>query len=385
VSRRRIRVLQVITSLAGGAGFYAYNLTRHLDPVRFDVTLAFGPGYPLDKLVAREGLPHLLLSWNRRLDPLASLKGAWDLATVLRDGSYDIVHAHCSLAGAISRIVARWCAVPRVLFSMHTFASRDYQPRWRQLLYLQMERFLDRYTDLYFANTQAIKNLAVAKQITCPGRIHVIAPGIELPAAPDTLARARARDVLGLSSTELAVAMAGRLEEQKGLVYLLRAFARVRPEVPGARLLIFGDGPLREQLVAEAMRLGISPAVRFLGWRADLDSLLPGCDLFCLPSLWESFGYVLLEAMAAGLPIVTTRVEGIPEVTGDGDCALLVPPTDDVALACALCLLLRNSAERAAMARRGRERVEHEFTLSNMIRQFETCYERLIYESNSGA
>lgn len=377
MSDRRIRILQVSTSLAGGAGLYAYQLTRHLDPARFNVTLAFGPGYPLDAVVEREQLPHLKLHWTRHLDPLAVLRGAWDLAAILRRGSYDIVHAHCSLAGAVGRVLARWRAVPHIVFSIHAFASRGYQPRWRQRLYVGMERFLDTYTDVYFASTQAMKNLAVAKLITVPERVHVVAPGIDVRPAPDAAARSRARDALGLAEGEFAIATAGRLEAQKGVIYLLRAFARLGSEAPAARLLVFGDGPLSDELRAEAAWLGIAKSARFFGWRTDLDRLLPGCDVFCLPSLWESFGYVLLDAMVAGVPIVATDVEGIPEVTGNGECALLVPPADEGALAAALIALLKDGAQRAALAEAGRQRLEREYTLTRMIGRFEDLYGEL--------
>jgi glycosyltransferase involved in cell wall biosynthesis len=371
-------VLQVITSLVGGAGLYAYQLTRCLDPARFDVTLAFGPGYPLDAVVASEGLAHRKLRWTRRLNPLATLEGAWDLWAVLRREPFDIVHTHCSLGGAVGRVLARCAGVPHILFTIHAFASRGYQPLWRRQLFLVVERFLDACTDGYLASTQVMKDLVIAKRIARAERIEVVPLGIELPAVPDAADRGRARAALGLSDGELAVAVAGRLEQQKGVTYLLRAFSRVHRVMPHVRLLVFGDGPLAAELRDEARRFGVAPAVHFLGWRSDLEALLPGCDVLCLPSLWEAFGYVLLEAMAAMVPIVATRVEGIPEVTGNGECALLVPAADDAALAGALRDLLEDAGRRRLLAQRGRQRVERQYTLAQMIRRLEAFYERLV-------
>lgn len=374
---RRIRVLQVITSLAGGAGFYAYQLTRHLDPSRFDVKLVFGPGYPLDEVVEREHLPHTKLAWTRRLDPLATLRGTYQLAQILRRQRFDIVHTHCSLAGAVGRVLARWFKVPYVLFSVHAFASHDYQPAWRKRLFLMVERSLDRYTDRYLAATHVVKQQVVAKRISTADRVSVVPLGIEVSVLSSGVERLRARARLGLAHDALAVATAGRFEQQKGLIYLLRAFLRVHAALPGARLVIFGDGPLYPRLRAEADCLGLGRTVVFAGWRTDLDVLLRGCDIFCLPSLWESFGYVLLEAMAARLPIVATRVEGIPEVTGEGQCALLVPPADEGALAAALIALLKDGAQRAALAEAGRQRLEREYTLARMIGRIEDLYQEL--------
>lgn len=374
---RRIRVLQVITSLAGGAGLYAYQLTRHLDPGRFDVKLVFGPGYPLDAVVEQERLPHAKLAWTRRLNPLAILRGTYELAQILRMQRFDIVHTHCSLAGAVGRVLARRFKVPYVLFSVHAFASRDYQPAWRKRLFLMIERRLDRYTDRYLATTNVVKQQIVAKRISTADRVSVVPLGIDIPLLPSGAQRLRARASLGLEDNALMVATAGRLERQKGLIYLLRAFADVHAALPAARLVIFGDGRLYPALRTESSRLGLDHVVVFAGWRTDLDVLLSGCDVFCLPSLWETFGYVLLEAMAARLPIVATRVDGIPEVTGDGQCALLVPPANEGALAAALIALLKDGAQRAMLAELGRQRLEREYTLARMIGRVEGIYQEL--------
>ncbi|OFW21211.1 MAG: hypothetical protein A3H27_08115 [Acidobacteria bacterium RIFCSPLOWO2_02_FULL_59_13] len=375
---RRIRVLQVITSLAGGAGLYAYQLTRHLDPSRFDVKLVFGPGYPLDAVVERERLPHAKLSWTRRLNPLATLYGVYQLAQILRRQHFDIVHTHCSLAGAVGRVLARWFKVPHVLFSVHAFASRDYQPVWRKQLFLMLERWLDRYTDRYLASTDIGKQKIVVKRISTADRVSVVPLGIDIPPIPSNAQRLRARACLGLADNALTVATAGRFERQKGLIHLLRAFADVHAALPAARLVIFGDGPLYSTLRTETSLLGLENVVVFAGWRSDLDVLLSGCDVFCLASLWETFGYVLLEAMAARLPIVATCVDGIPEVTGDGQCALLVPPANAAALAAALIALLKDGAQRAMLAEQGRQRVVREYTLARMIGRVEGIYEELL-------
>ena len=374
---RRIRVLEVITSLAGGAGLHAYQLAHHLDPARFDVKLVFGAGYPLDDVVERERLPHAKLAWTRRLNPLATLRGAYQLARILRNQRFDIVHTHCSLGGAVGRVLARWAKTPRVLFTVQAFASRDYQPSWRKHLFLMIERWLDRYTDYYLVSTVAMQQQIVDKRIGTADRVRVVPFGIQVPALPSSAERRRARASLGLADDELTVATAGRLEQQKGIIYLLRAFASVRAALPAARLVIFGDGPLLSRLRGECSRLGLDGAVTFAGWRTDIEALLPGFDVFCLPSLWESFGYVLLDAMAANVPIVATRVEGIPEVTGQGECALLVPPADEVALAEALTTLLKDGARRAVLAAAGRARVEREYTLARMIVRFEELYAEL--------
>ncbi len=373
----RIRILLVTTSMAGGAGLYAYQLARYIDRERFDLQLVFGPGYPLDRNVAQEELPHHVVRWSRTLNPLKTFQGAWDLLRLLRRRPVDVVHAQCSLAGAIARPLAHHCGIPHVVFTQHAFASRDYQPLWRKNAYLAIERSMDRYTDHYYASSNAIRDKIVAKRISRSERITVIPQGIDIapPATPDD--RMRARAALGLRDNELGIATAGRLEQQKGIVYLIRAWPHVASALPQTRLLIFGDGPLYPALRAEAERLGASGTIRFMGWRDDVAALMPGMDLFCLPSLWESFGYVLLDAMAAGVPVVASAVEGIPEVVSER-CGSFVPPAEPLALARALNEVLRDKARRAAMGDAARTRVEREFTVSRMVRRFEEAYSDLV-------
>lgn len=378
MSDGRIRILQVITSLAGGAGFHAYQLTRNLDPQRFAVQLVFGPGYPLDARVAGERLPHHHVRWTRRLNPITTIQGALDLVRILRRERADIVHVHCSLAGVVGRLAARHCGVPHVLFTFHAFASRDYQPAWRKRLFLGIEQVMDRFTNHYCVYSRVFRDLIVAKGISTAKRVSLIPLGIEASDPPTTSARAHARELLGLQTGELVVAMAGRLEPQKGVVYLLRAFGNVLRRIPAARLLIIGDGPLRGTLEREASHLGIGHVIRFAGWRNDLEVLLPGIDLFCLPSLWECIPYVLLEAMAAPIAIVATRVDGVPEYVEEGSCGLLVPPADPGALSEAIVTLLGDPERRRALAATARRRVETAFRQSQMIARYEALYTRVV-------
>lgn len=382
----RIRILQVITSLAGGAGLQVCQLAQHLDARRFDVRLAFGPGYPLDALVVARGIAHHELPWTRRLAPLALARGTLRLAQLLGRERFDIVHTHCSIAGALGRPLAYWqrgaARRPRVLFTVHAFASRPWQPAWRQRAALAVERALDRCTDHYCVSTHAVRAALCAKGIAPPGRVSVIPLGIEHgPADParlaDPHARARARCDLGLAPDAFAIGAAGRLEEQKGFAHLIRALPMIRQAVPQAVLVIVGAGPLANALARAARSAGVAHATHFTGWRDDLPALLPGFDLFCLPSLWETFGYVLPEAMAAGVPVVASEVEGIPEVLGHGRLGVLVPPANSAALARAIVALAHDAPRRTRLAEAARRHALDEYSLQTMIGRYEVLYQKI--------
>lgn len=380
-----VRVLQVITSLAGGAGRHAVDLARHLDRGRYQVELAFGPGYPLDGMLAAFGVPHHHLRWKRSLDPLATGLGAVDLLRLLQERRYDVLHAHCSLAGVLGRVLGAFRRVPCVFFTVHEFASRDHQPGWRRRLALAIERGMDPFTHRYFVSTRIFKDLLVTKRIASEEKVTVIPHGIEAAALPSCEDRRTARELMGLEEDDLAVGTASRLEPQKGLSHLVEAFPRVVAAEPRARLVVLGDGPLRPALEEQAARLRLGSRVLFLGWRDDLGRLLPGLDLFCLASLWESFGYALLEAMAAAVPVVATRVGGVAEVVDDGREGRLVPPADGVALAAAILALLGDPAGRRALGESGRTKVSSQFTLEGMASAYERSYEASLRERRRAA
>jgi glycosyltransferase involved in cell wall biosynthesis len=191
-------------------------------------------------------------------------------------------------------------------------------------------------------------------------------------------ATAQARRAIGMPVGVPLVGSLGRLHPQKGFSDLLTAFAQVRQRVSSVRLFVAGDGELRDDLEAQARSLGIAAAVTFAGVRADVSEILAALDVFVLPSLWEGMPNAVLEAMAAGLPVVATAVGGTPEVVVDRVTGLLVPPQDPGALARAIERLLRDPGLRRTMGRAGRRRVERHFHIQETVRQVQDLYEALL-------
>ena len=168
-----------------------------------------------------------------------------------------------------------------------------------------------------------------------------------------------------------------RLTAQKGLPYGLRAFAQVAPEFPLAHLVMVGDGPQRAELEALTVELGLMDRVHFMGWQAETAPIFAALDVFLMPSLWEGFGLVLLEAMAQRVPVVGSRVSAIPEVVADGETGWLVPPRDVPALAAALTRLLAAPEQRAQMGAAGYARLITAFSPARMVDQTVALYAQL--------
>jgi len=213
-----------------------------------------------------------------------------------------------------------------------------------------------------------------------PDKVVTIYNGVQTNefAALAARAAARGRRAFGIPAGAPLVGAVGRLHRQKGFTDLITALAQVREHLPAVRLLLVGDGELRGDLEAHAQALGLSEVVTFAGLRTDIPEILAELDLFALPSLWEGLPNVVLEAMAAGLPVVATAVGGTPEVVVDGVSGLLVPPHDPAALAEALVFLLRDPGMRRKIGQAGRKRVGQCFSVGQMVRKTEDLYETLL-------
>lgn len=208
------------------------------------------------------------------------------------------------------------------------------------------------------------------------GRVERIFNGIDLdrfrPRDPKPI-----REEIGVTPDQPLVLTAAHLIPPKAVDVLIRAFAAVLKEQPNAVLVVAGDGPERPRLEGLAAELNISPSVRFIGARSDLPELLSVSALFCCSSVWgEAFGLVNAEAMACGVPVVSTTTGAIPEVIEHGRCGLLVPPNDADATASAIMELLASPERRAAMGRAGRERAERLFDIRRTVDQYIALYER---------
>ena len=379
---KRIKLLHVLTTTAGGLGQSVLSLVEQLDPERFEVTVAFGPGYPHDRKFIDRGIRVVPVRMKRGLKP-TNLLGLWDLYRLMRAERFDLVHAHSSVAGFLARLAARISGVPAVLFTLHGYASLNHRhPIGRPFLWL-LEKTVDRWTDYYVAVSKYVEQVWLQRGIVSPSRVSVIYHGIERRPSPDggaVLKKMR----LGLPEEAPIIGTVGLLEEQKGTEYFIRAIPLILPSFPTARFVVIGSGPLQGRLRALAEELGVSRSLHFLGWRDDAAEMIEAIDLFCLPSLRESLGLVLLEAMSYAKPIVATRVEGIPEVVADGETGLLVSPKDPTSLAKGVLSLLARWDAAMEMGKKGKARLMEKFDAAQMGRQYERLYLRLCEKSGRG-
>ncbi|MCA1648580.1 MAG: glycosyltransferase family 4 protein [Chloroflexi bacterium] len=238
--------------------------------------------------------------------------------------------------------------------------------------------------DLIIAISDHIARFTVSRGVRHPERVRRVYHGLE-PPVTRALEREgqQVRQALGIGPDEFLVGNVGRLALQKGQRHLIAAMPLLLERVPRAHAVIAGGGDLEDYLIELASEMGVAEQVHVLGPRRDVPALMHAIDVFVMPSIWEGFGLVLLEAMAAGRPIVASRVATIPEVVADGQTGLLVPAGDPLALATALAELAEQPDKAMRLGEAGRERLRRQFSVEKMVGDTELLYRELLEERSA--
>jgi glycosyltransferase involved in cell wall biosynthesis len=283
----------------------------------------------------------LLPSLTREVHPIKDAQALWQLIRLFLHERPALVHTHTSKAGVLGRVAAWFARVPVIVHTPHGHVFYGHFGPFQSWLFLQIDRVLSVITDRLIALTDAERQDHLDRSVGKADRFAVVPSGIDR----ERFGRARAQgkqqpDWFGCPPDALVVGSVGWLTDIKGHEYLITAVAMLKPDFPSLHLVIIGSGDRYEALSQQAELAGLCDAVHFLGHRDDIDVCLGGMDLFVLPSLNEGMGRALIEAMAAGLPVIASRVGGIPSVIAHEQTGLLVPPRDAHALAEALRRLL---------------------------------------------
>jgi glycosyltransferase involved in cell wall biosynthesis len=353
----------------GGGQHHVLALAERLTARGLKVAVACeARGYLVDELYQRN-IPHHAV----RLSESPSVRGLADLAKVIRASGAQLVHTHGGTAGFYGRLAARWVGDIGTVHTYHGIHYLHDKRLRRRCLHRAIDRFLLRWTDEVICVAKSDEDLALREKLALPNHVSVIYNGIDL--ARFEMSQAGDRRT-GQRNDHFIVGTVGRLHEQKGHIYLLQAAALIHQAYSQVRFRIIGDGPLRESLETQSRALGLNGIVEFLGARIDVPAQLRQFDLFILPSLWEGLPYVLLEAMAAGVPIVTTDVDGVREMITDGREGIVVPSRNAHALAAAVIDLMGNGARRADLGVKGAQVIKERFSLDAMIEQTVAVYSR---------
>jgi len=351
----------------GGTETHILELASRLDRSKFDVTVcSLKSGGCLVEELRQRGIRVVCLDGAGKFDPRVLFR-LWKL---LREERPDVLQSFLFWANVSARVLGRLSKAVRIVCSYHDEIVSEGR----------FVRLIDRCT-FRWSHAVVCCSDAVRRSVsTCLGasaaRQTIIPFGVDagLFAGSDVAKR----EELGLRDRGAIVGTVCRLvEPKKGLSVLLKAMAVLKDggNDRGCQLLLVGEGPARESLELLTRQLGLSSCTVFAGRRRDIPRILPLLDLFVLPSLYEGFGIAILEAMAAGKPVVATTVGGIPEFVVHGETGLLVEPGNATALAGAMGSLLQDTERAKGMGLRGRARVLDGFQMSTVVRQHEQVYE----------
>lgn len=329
------------------------------------------PRYPVDAFCQRlqdGAVPVIRVPVRRHLDPGA----VRSLARLIRSFAPDVVHTHLVHADFYGLPLAARAGVRCMVSSRHNDDAFRYNPVFRLANRMVMSR-----VSRVIAISGALGRFVTTVEGIPVERVKVVRYGIDAGEfQPEARHSARVR--LGYGAETPLIGFVGRLVRQKGVDVLLEAFAQVERQLPQSRLFIAGDGPLRAELEAQARDLGLGESVRFLGWVSDADRLMPAANVIAVPSRWEGFGLVTLEAMRYAVPLVASRVTALPEIVADGQTGLLVEPDAPEQLAGALQTLLVDSERAGTFGRAGRQRLLDEFSVEKMIAATADVYQEAL-------
>jgi len=369
---RRPRVLLIAAGnvTTGGGERHVADLMRRLPQAGFDVALVCPDGGDLAGLARGLGVA----VFNVPLDIGFSPDTVRAMRAAIISAAPDVVHAHGSRAAAFARLGDPHAA-RRVVYTVHGIHVDQAGSTARRIGFTAIERLLRPRTARFVTVCEADAAKGVRLGLLTSARTTTIHNGIELP--PPTAPTGRFRVELGVGAHVPLVLSVGRFHEQKDQETLLHAWRIVARSHPDALLAIIGSGDLASRLREVLVADGTAHSVRLVNPRAALAEAYVDANVFALSSRWEGLPYVLLEAMAYGLPVASTDVDGIPEAVVDGVSGLLVPPQDPVALGRALGQLLSDPAWRRRLGEAGRERVTGEFSLQQMVARIIEVYRDL--------
>lgn len=371
---RRILLLSTDMGMGGGAEEQVIQLAYKLQARGWMVRIvSLLPPSPMPPDFARRGIPLEHLGMRRGVP---DVRGAMRLARRIREFRPDVVHSHLVHANLLARIARVLQPFPVLICTHHSLTMAGVKKDHTRVFEIA-HRVTDRLADITTAICQASSDYCVRRGAVPPHKMMTVPNGIDTQRfVYDADRRNRMRRELAVEGSFVWLAI-GRLESQKNYPMLLRAFARLGdgPRV----LLICGQGALTEPLRHLADELGIADRVRFLGLRGDIPSVMSAADAFALSSNVEGLPLVLLEASAAGLPIVATDISGNPEVVAEGVSGYLCPPGDSSAFAAAMARIEAMPKEdRHAMGAAGRQRAQNHFEMDRVVDRWEELYRRFL-------
>jgi glycosyltransferase involved in cell wall biosynthesis len=372
-----LKILEVTKSTAGVAEYVRW-LIQGLDKSLFEISvvcLSEGSEDFAHELTQFYGIRAYSLAMNRyKIDPFSDTRVAFSLAQILRAEKYDLVHAHASKPGFLTRLAALGLTVP-VVYSPHCFSFHSGVGKIKAQLLAFFERLAAHFrTDRIIVVAESEIQLAMAYHVGKPEQFIAINSGVDPLPFQIPVDQKMQRAILGIDEDRFVVGSVGRMSDQKAPLDFINAAGILAKKYADLDFLWVGNGPLLEQSKTRCKELGISSRVRFAGQRADIPACLAVMNCFVLVSRWEGFPLVVLEAMAAGKPVVATNINGTNDAIENGIDGILVPAGDSAAVAAAIEQVMHNPEMAARISAAGKQKILQRFNRNNMLKGVTQVY-----------
>lgn len=372
----RTRVLYIVDQLGGGGA----------ERVVVDIATHLPPSYQCHVCATREngnfsycssleqhGVPYTLIGRRKRYD----LRGFQKIRQLICDYQPHIIHTHKYGSNIWGRLLRISTSFPVLVSHEHTW---EYNSANR--LRILTNRILAPLSDAIIAVSEEDRRKLIAVEALPENKILTIYNGVDFSRIHTTISSSQAKRRFGIEPEEFSIGIIGKLSAQKGHEYLLQALAIARDALCPFKLLIAGEGELREELENLVIELGLERSVSFLGFVNDIGVLLSAVDLVVMPSLFEGHPIALIEAMAAGKAVVASDVGGIPEVIEPGKTGTLVPPRDTNGLASAISAARNTPQERIRLGEAAARSVTSRFSIEAAVQSYVALYKELLgYEA----
>jgi glycosyltransferase involved in cell wall biosynthesis len=385
---KAVKVVRIVTRLnIGGVAHHVTNLMRGLDRTNYEQRLVcglegVGEGSMREHIQAQGVIPILIsqLVGNPCLNVSDALAFT-QIVRLLRREQPMILHTHTSKAGLLGRVAAHLTGVPIIVHTFHGLVLKGHYGPLKTSGVRAVERWLARFTDRLIAVGDEDKKDLLAYRIAPTHKIDVIPLGLEL----DNFINSRTRrgvlhSELGLDSATRLIGIVGRIAPIKNHRLFFDAMTHVLAHHANAHVIVAGDGDLRPEMEHYVRELGVANRVSFLGWRHDLPQVYTDLDVVVISSNNEGTPVSAIEAMAAGRPVVASRVGGLPDVISDSETGYLFPPGNVEQLVCAVERVLRDGETTDRLRRNARESVKHKFATERLTADIDLLYRRLLAE-----
>ena len=329
-------------------------------------------------------VPELVREIRPFKDVISFLKIRRILKELKKPFSNIIVHTHSSKAGILGRWAARVAGINLIIHSVHGFSFNDYQPSFLRAFYIFTERVTSLVTTRFIAVSKSNIGKGVAERIFSKDKAVLIRSGIDIREFQEVKGdRMKKKEELGADARCPLVAMIACFKTQKSPLDFVKIARIVSDNISEIRFLLVGDGVLRSEIEELIKKLGMEDKIFLLGWRNDIPGILSCIDVLVLTSLWEGLPRVFPQAMASGVPVVATEVDGAPEAIKNGLNGFLLPPKDIDAMAEKVIYLIRHPEKAQELGEKGKDLVA-EFDIWKMLAQQEELYASLLkYDKES--